>query len=84
MCVYGHEPTAEWFRAAWAKTGKKLDMGKACVRFKRVEDLALDVIGEAIRRVPAKKHLEHYEAARRMVNARTTKGPLGKKFRRTE
>src|SRR5712692_7177253 len=41
MCVYGHEPSAVWFRAAWAKTGKKLDMGKSCVRFKKVEDLAL-------------------------------------------
>src|SRR3972149_1444808 len=31
------------FRAAWAKTGKKLDMGKCCIRFKKVDDLALDV-----------------------------------------
>src|SRR5205814_7417587 len=79
MCVYGPGPLAEWFREAWAKTGKKLDMGKACVRFKRVEDLALDVIGEAIRRVPVKTYLDHYEETRRMVNARTTKGPPGKK-----
>ena len=79
MCVYGHGPSAEWFRAAWAKTGKRLDMGKACVRFKKVEDLALDVIGEAIRRVPAKKYVEHYEEVRRMVSERTSKGPPGKK-----
>ena len=51
---------ARWFREAWAKTGKKLDMGKACVRFKKVEDLALDVIGEAIRRVPAKAYIALY------------------------
>ena len=49
MCIYGHAEHAKWFREAWAKTGKKLDMGKACVRFKKVEDLALDVIGEAIK-----------------------------------
>jgi hypothetical protein len=63
-CVDGVE-TAEtkWFREAWAKTGKKLDMGKACVRFKRVEDLALDVVGEAIRRIPAKTFIERYEAS---------------------
>src|SRR5580693_637357 len=30
-----------WFREAWAKTGKKLDMGKACVRFKKLENVAL-------------------------------------------
>ena len=41
--------TAKWFREAWAKTGKKLDMGKACMRFKKLEDVALEVIGEAIR-----------------------------------
>src|ERR1051325_8565842 len=29
---------AAWFREAWAKTGKKLDMGKACIRFKKIED----------------------------------------------
>jgi hypothetical protein len=79
MCIYGHAPLAHWFREAWAKTGKKLDMGKACVRFKRVEDLALDLIGEAIRRVPVKKYLEQYEAALRVMNSRTTKGPPGKK-----
>ena len=57
-------PHARWFREAWAKTGKKLDMGKACIRFKKVEDLALDVIGEAIRRVPAKVYIERYQQAR--------------------
>lgn len=64
MCVYGDSPHAKWFRDAWAKSGKKLDMGKACVRFKKLEDLALDVIGEAIRRVPAAKYIAFCESAR--------------------
>jgi hypothetical protein len=51
----------QWFREAWAKSGKKLDMGKACIRFKKIDDLALDVLGEAIRRLPAKKYTEVYE-----------------------
>jgi Domain of unknown function (DU1801) len=54
---------ARWFREAWARTGKKLDMGKACIRFRKVDDLALDVIGEAIRRVPAAKYIASCEAA---------------------
>ena len=62
MCVYGHEPLRNWFVEAWKKTGKKLDMGKACVRFKKLEDVALDVVGEAILRVPAKTYIEHYQA----------------------
>jgi Domain of unknown function (DU1801) len=62
-CVEGVDDTAllKWFREAWAKSGKKLDMGKSCIRFKKVDDLALDVLGEAIRRLPAKKYIEVYE-----------------------
>lgn len=51
-----------WFREAWAKTGKKLDMGKSCIRFKKVEDLALDVIGEALRRLSVKDFIASYES----------------------
>lgn len=57
MCVYGDTELRSWFEREWKKSGKKLDMGKACVRFRSLEDLALDVIGEAIRRVPAKKYI---------------------------
>jgi hypothetical protein len=57
-----------WFREAWAKSGKKkLEMGKACIRFKKVDDLALDVLGEAIRRMPAKTYIDHYMSARRDI-----------------
>jgi hypothetical protein len=54
---------SRWFKDAWAKTGKKLDMGKACIRFKRIEDVPLEVIGEAIRRVPSKVYIERYVAS---------------------
>ena len=73
MCVYGHTDHSSWFQEAWAKTGKKLDIGKACVRFKRAGDLALDVIGEAIRRVPAKKYIEICEAS--LKEAKERKSP---------
>ena len=61
MCVYGHAETGDWFRKAWTATGRKLDMGKACVRFKRIEDVPLDVVGELIHRVPARTYIAHYE-----------------------
>ncbi|MDX2016034.1 MAG: DUF1801 domain-containing protein [Planctomycetota bacterium] len=51
-----------WFRAAWAKAGKQLDMGKACIRFATADDLALDVLAELFRRVTAKKYIAQYEA----------------------
>jgi hypothetical protein len=62
-CYTGGGAEEAWFRGEWAKSGKKLDMGKSCLRFKRLEDLALDVIAAAIRRVPAREHIARYEAA---------------------
>lgn len=53
---------SKWFRSAWTKAGKKLDMGKACVRFRKLEDVPLDVVGEAIRRIPPKVYIDRYEA----------------------
>ena len=63
MCLYSNPAELRWFTDAWKKTGKKLDMGKSCIRFKKLDDLALDVIGEAIRRIPAKAYIQHYESA---------------------
>src|SRR5262245_28507592 len=38
MCVYGDKGTRRWFEEAYRASGKKLDMGKACVRFKKLAD----------------------------------------------
>jgi hypothetical protein len=65
MCVYGHNETQGWFVKAYKASGKKLDMGKSCVRFKKLEDLPLDVIGQAIARVPVDKYIKAYEDARK-------------------
>lgn len=62
--VYGDPATLEWFTAAYAASGKRLDMGKSCVRFKRLADLPLDVIGETIARTSLEEFLAFYEAAR--------------------
>jgi hypothetical protein len=74
-CVYGDSEHERWFRAAWARSGKKLDMGKCCIRFKKIEDLALDVIGEAIRRLPARKYITYYES----VIKATRRKPVARK-----
>src|SRR5688572_28598907 len=63
MCLYGSSEHLQKFEKAWAKTGKKLDMGKSCIRFKRVDDLALEVIAETIRTMPARKYIEIYETS---------------------
>lgn len=64
MCVYGSKRIMEWFVEEYKKTGKKLDMGKSCVRFKKLEDLPLDLIGRTIAKVSVKAYLASYEAIR--------------------
>lgn len=61
-CVYGNGDIESQFRKEYAATGKKLDMGKSCIRFKRLDDLALDVIGRAIARVDVETYIARYEA----------------------
>jgi hypothetical protein len=83
MCNYGGSAEDKWFRAAWLKTGRKLDMGKCCVRFKRLEDVALDVVAESIRRMPAQRFIEYYQKSRTMnrtwsAQAGKAKGAKGK------
>lgn len=62
MALYMNPDDEKWFRAAWARTGKKLDMGKSCIRFKKLEDLPLEVIGQAIARMKLKDYVARYEA----------------------
>lgn len=65
MSVYNSDPELKWLQQAFKKAGKKLDMGKCCIRFKKLDDLPLDVIGEVVHRSPAKKFIEYYEKALR-------------------
>jgi hypothetical protein len=60
MSVYG--PGEAQFRKEYAATGKKLNMGKSCVRFRKVDDLALDVIGKAVARWPMKDFMAMCES----------------------
>jgi len=61
MCVYGHKKTREWFEKAFKASRKKLDMGKSCVRFKKLEDLPLDVIGKVIGRISVSDYIKTVE-----------------------
>lgn len=63
MSVYGDSARARAFKAAFAKAGKKLDMGKACIRFRTLEDLPLDVIADTIAGTPMAKYVAFYRAA---------------------
>jgi Domain of unknown function (DU1801) len=53
------------FRARWnPPSRKKLDMGKSCVRFTRLEDLDLNLVGETIAATPVDDFIARYEASR--------------------
>lgn len=69
----GLTPEANWFRTEWAKTGKKMDMGKACIRFKKIEDLPLELIGRVIARLPAKAYIKHFETVIKTMAKRKKK-----------
>jgi hypothetical protein len=91
MCIYGDEKQRDAFIADWKKSGKKLDMGKSCIRFKKIDELPLDVIGRAIKRVSLKGYVAAYEstrpksakaAAKKKVAAPKKKAAAAKKTRR--
>ena len=65
MNVYGDAAEAKAFKAAFKKAGKKLDMGKSCVRFRTADDLALDAVGNAIAATPVEAFIARHERAKR-------------------
>lgn len=79
LCFYGHPNLSAWFTSEYQKSGKKLDMGKGCVRFKSLEDLALDVIGRTVERVSAKEHMSNYQAARALMGKGMSSAKKGAK-----
>ena len=54
--------------AGFKSVGKKLDMGKSCIRFKRLEDLPLDVIGRVIASTPMKEFVSHAKSVQAKGN----------------
>lgn len=61
MAIYGDPEAQEWLQTSWKAAGKKLDMGKACIRFKKLDELPLEVVGQLIARLPARDYIERVE-----------------------
>lgn len=64
MNIYGDKAAEKKFRAIYKKSGKSLDMGKSCVRFKKPDDLSLEAIGLAVAMTPVKAFIAKYEKGR--------------------
>ncbi len=62
--VYADESVSEWFRERYLATGKKLNMGKSCVRFRKLEDVPLELVAEVAALTPLDKFVEEARASR--------------------
>ncbi len=61
MAIYGDADLLGWFTAAWKASGKKLDMGKSCVRFKAASDAPLHVITQCFKKIDPRGYIAKYE-----------------------
>ena len=62
MCLYGHVKQLDWFRSEWPKhSKKKLNMGKSCIRFTKLEDIPLDLIGQLASQTTPRQWIEIYQ-----------------------
>jgi hypothetical protein len=71
MGAYGDPAQAKRIEDGFARAGKKLDMGKSCIRFRKLDDLPLDVIGEAVARMPPEELIALHDAAHPPKKARS-------------
>jgi uncharacterized protein YdhG (YjbR/CyaY superfamily) len=62
--AYQNSEQGKQLAEAFKKAGKKLDMGKSCLRFKTLDDLPLDAVGRIVASTPPEKWIAQYEAAR--------------------
>lgn len=63
MGIYANPELMEWFVAEYPKHNKrKLDMGKSCIRFKKVEEIPYALIAELVQKMTMQEWIELYEA----------------------
>lgn len=63
FCIYSNQELIDWFTSEYPKHCKsKLDMGKGCIRFKKMDDIPYELLGELMRKITLEKFIEHYEA----------------------
>ncbi|NRB59798.1 MAG: DUF1801 domain-containing protein [Winogradskyella sp.] len=62
--VYAKQELYDWFVSEYPKHCKyKLDMGKSCIRFKKMDDIPYDLIKELMRKMSVEEWIEIYESA---------------------
>jgi hypothetical protein len=64
-CVYVDKKTRKDFEDSYKKSGKKLNAGASCIRFKKLEEVPFDVVNKAIKKFSVNKFIEIYETSRK-------------------
>ena len=64
MGPYSDSEQDREFRARWTATGRTLDMGKSCLRFRRLDDLDLGLVSDSVASMPVETFLANYERVR--------------------
>lgn len=63
MGLYGNPELMQWFEEAYTQhSSNKLDMGKSCIRFKHLEQITFDLIGELCQKITVDEYIAQYEA----------------------
>ena len=63
MGLYGNPALMQWFEEAYTQhSSNKLDMGKSCIRFKHLEQIPFDLIGELCQKITVDEYIAQYEA----------------------
>lgn len=62
--MYANEDILHWFQEAYPSYAKtKLDMGKSCIRFKKLNDIPFDLIAELVKKISVREWIDMYEKA---------------------
>ncbi len=64
MPIYADESLGQGFESEYVATGKKLNVGKACIRFKNLESLPIDLVGKYLSRVSVEEFINQYSSLR--------------------
>lgn len=64
MGLYSKKELYDWFVSEYPKYSKtKLDMGKSCIRFKKINDIPFELIGELSKKIKVQEWVDIYESA---------------------
>jgi uncharacterized protein YdhG (YjbR/CyaY superfamily) len=69
MGIYGDPALLDWFQKAYESLGiGKLDMGKSCIRFKKIDQIPLDLVAALCQKITPAQYVEQYEASRNKLS----------------